>query len=101
MMTHDSEAKDRDEEIQLSVHEETTGLDTPEGRKKLKDALQGMRDLAAQHSSSTDNEPDWKIPEATKETGRRGIAEARAALKAIDEQRAAREAANQDADQIN
>jgi hypothetical protein len=28
-------------------------------------------------------EPEWKIPEATKEIGRRGLAEARAVLRSI------------------
>lgn len=30
-----------------------------------------------------DIEPDWRIPESTKEIGRRGLAEARAVLRSI------------------
>ncbi len=92
----ESENRERDEAEEMTTYQETVGRDTPEGREGLRDALQGLRDLAAQHESGAIDEPDWRIPEETKATGRRGIAEARAALKATDERRAAREAASEE-----
>ncbi|MCC7543645.1 hypothetical protein IT415_02955 [bacterium] len=69
---------------ELSAYEEIVGIDTPDGREQLKEALQGMRDLAVQHTPRDESDPDWRLTEEERAAGRRGVQEARAAIRATE-----------------
>ena len=69
---------------ELTTHEEVTGVDTPEGRAGLTDALRGLRDLAVQNTATEGTQPGWRISTEERAVGKTNLPRARDALRATE-----------------